>query len=679
MADAPLRIAENITLLQKVCNKPIPPTRNELLAESNDSGRTLSLEQELEITECLTFLSAYSDDPGKVMAMYIEETNDPEGLLVSVATNSGSDRRLKEGLIDLVKLLEREAKRPGHEDGDNVLGFVLNHGRERLISRLGFNGSSTSNQPLGTSTPGLLREALRQYQKHVVSAEKILYRLSDELYSLTTQFAKAGAQPSSPLLIPILKVAAEICTTHSEGLSSILMQLQNQWMDPNTKEKLSFRLAQLGKYVPSVNRLLKLARRIPLFRSISLRTVYLAPIRLGFGPSPQDGVSGGLLQQHIQTARRYRSPRITSAIQRLSSRHQKNLQAWQQEIRRAVTKRDQNGGYRVHAEIQLILDCECRNDILHPPRIIKSSKSACYLCDLFIKLHCRFFIPKTHGRLSGEGRTRMDHIVNRFNERIEDLLVDVAARDWLIKNDPRESDVFSLSPSTVASVPNLAELITGEVFHPDINNSTETVRPTTPKINSSSGNSVNGQEVVWSEPTQTDRPFDTDACVSPITPTSPTIPRSLEPVEVENPPKHTSPLLYPEMAFAKMTPASVPINLQRGIPYSHIFRPNTTPVRFHIQSIHIELSRGQADHIASCSSINLPRHNCQEAKTVQVEAMWLDSAEVQNLSRASISVVDLGSRWRQKDTEENVLFEDDGLMIMKGRDIVRLKGSYIVA
>ena len=53
---------------------------------------------------------------------------------------------------------------------------------------------------------------------------------------------------------------------------------------------------------------------------------------------------------------------------------------------------------KVHTEIQLLFFYE-----LHPdrprPRIICSSKRACYLCNLFFQLHGGFQVPRTHGRL----------------------------------------------------------------------------------------------------------------------------------------------------------------------------------------------------------------------------------------------------------------------------------------
>jgi hypothetical protein len=61
----------------------------------------------------------------------------------------------------------------------------------------------------------------------------------------------------------------------------------------------------------------------------------------------------------------------------------------------------QESPWRVHAEIQLLFFYE-----LYPryqrPRFICSSKSACYLCNLFFFLHGGFHVPRTHGRLYGE-------------------------------------------------------------------------------------------------------------------------------------------------------------------------------------------------------------------------------------------------------------------------------------
>jgi len=52
----------------------------------------------------------------------------------------------------------------------------------------------------------------------------------------------------------------------------------------------------------------------------------------------------------------------------------------------------------VHAEVQLLFHYE-RNSCILPPRIMCSSKQACFLCNLFFRIHGRFTLPATHGRL----------------------------------------------------------------------------------------------------------------------------------------------------------------------------------------------------------------------------------------------------------------------------------------
>jgi OTT_1508-like deaminase len=53
---------------------------------------------------------------------------------------------------------------------------------------------------------------------------------------------------------------------------------------------------------------------------------------------------------------------------------------------------------KVHAEIQLLFFYEIYPDRPRP-RFICSSKSACYLCNLFFSLHGGFYVPRTHGTL----------------------------------------------------------------------------------------------------------------------------------------------------------------------------------------------------------------------------------------------------------------------------------------
>jgi len=106
---------------------------------------------------------------------------------------------------------------------------------------------------------------------------------------------------------------------------------------------------------------------------------------------------------------------------------------------------------KVHAEIQLLFFYE-----LYPkpvgPRVICSSKSACYLSNLFVQLHGQFFVPRKHRRLYDkwvlpdwlEGlppdrREKFGVIVTKLNTTIEDQIRKELAETHKPYHHPNES------------------------------------------------------------------------------------------------------------------------------------------------------------------------------------------------------------------------------------------------
>lgn len=67
----------------------------------------LSLRREKELVEILAFLSATSDDPGKVMALCVEECQNGNALVIRMATNNGGLVNVKEGFEKMARILER--------------------------------------------------------------------------------------------------------------------------------------------------------------------------------------------------------------------------------------------------------------------------------------------------------------------------------------------------------------------------------------------------------------------------------------------------------------------------------------------------------------------------------------------------------------------------------------------
>ena len=117
---------------------------------------------------------------------------------------------------------------------------------------------------------------------------------------------------------------------------------------------------------------------------------------------------------------------------------------------------ESNKSLKVHAEIQLLVFYEFHPE-LKRPRVISSSKKACYLCNLFIEYHGLFHIPRTHGRLydrwtlpdwhggvSESRRSALDTIVERFNSTIESKIELALSRKKKPYSQPNESAISQL-------------------------------------------------------------------------------------------------------------------------------------------------------------------------------------------------------------------------------------------
>ena len=113
--------------------------------------------------------------------------------------------------------------------------------------------------------------------------------------------------------------------------------------------------------------------------------------------------------------------------------------------------------WKVHAEIQILCFYEQRPHQPRP-RAICASKSACYLCNLFLKTHGKFIVPRTHGRiydrwtlppqscLSPETIQRLLPIVHRFNRAVEETTLKVLKGEVGHYAPPNESVVALYEP-----------------------------------------------------------------------------------------------------------------------------------------------------------------------------------------------------------------------------------------
>ena len=121
--------------------------------------------------------------------------------------------------------------------------------------------------------------------------------------------------------------------------------------------------------------------------------------------------------------------------------------------------------WKVHAEVQLLLFYEL-NPMIQPPRVICSSKSACYLCNLFFRIHGQFQIPRTHSRIYDKWILpfwppeqldmidKLSPVILRFNEALRRKIVEVLRQKKARLSHPNESTIAVCEPwSSNSTIP----------------------------------------------------------------------------------------------------------------------------------------------------------------------------------------------------------------------------------
>lgn len=192
-------------------------------------------------------------------------------------------------------------------------------------------------------------------------------------------------------------VAMELITQMHDLASRTKLKLalnSSKTLNPELKAFLPEAVGKLGRYYSTSYELVCVARseEYSIFDSI---TIEASPTLRPSQPSNVDKNIHPLttLQNILRPKSAVQSRSFKPSLEKCLG---KPIQIILDEFRLAIA--DYYKSVKVHAEIQLLFFYE-RNSERIRPRTICSSKSACYLCDLFFRLHGQYYIPRTHGRL----------------------------------------------------------------------------------------------------------------------------------------------------------------------------------------------------------------------------------------------------------------------------------------
>lgn len=237
----------------------------------------------------------------------------------------------------------------------------------------------------------------------------------------------------------------------------LLALISNNDMDPSSRSSLLNIIRKISRYWDAARHLYRTAKKFPLVRNLRVQLATL-PFKAFEGQIDCSVLSdlGSCLSRHGFVKGQQGS------VSQLCRNLKINEEAAHDRYERAFVALS---APKIHAEIQIIAFCEMQARGLFP-RVVSSSKDACFLCNTFIKLHKRMHTPRAHGRLWPRWKLpvlpQFTILQQEFNERLlEDLHRDVSsglARGKLhVHPLPNESTLLTLTASvTTQSMPDLA-------------------------------------------------------------------------------------------------------------------------------------------------------------------------------------------------------------------------------
>lgn len=234
-------------------------------------------------------------------------------------------------------------------------------------------------------------------------------------------------------------------------LRDLLATLTNADMNLHARERLLKSLGKIARYYEVAKFLCQQAEVVPMLRNATVRSVQL-PMDAFARVSPAGIASHDTIASTLDSLLAIEQG--SAADFALPPRVQKSLarETFAPEVNKTLKSS------KIHAEIQILAHYKeegAAGRTVLRPRVIASSKDACFMCHAFLGLHGQYRVPKTHGRLYGGWR--LPATLGSWQQRLGEYLEQRARVAWvriLIEGDfpaimryPNESTLFSLSLS----------------------------------------------------------------------------------------------------------------------------------------------------------------------------------------------------------------------------------------
>ncbi|MCJ1310387.1 hypothetical protein MMC25_004051 [Agyrium rufum] len=399
------RLAQAL-LMQHALNPQVAEPCVNIVSKSFEGDYQFSFELESSLAHSFAFLAYNIHDSKRIAAAYVVEGTDKESMTIYLSSNRGSMHDVVNGFQRLGRILEQAARggKPTEEDHQDFLEEVIKLDHPRILSRFCISHFQEKFRPGKQKkiSPLVILEAWSRSS----SAQRLTTKRQGIREYISTAMARLFAMQKA-----LMKLKPHELVKYQHILKDLLKEVYNflrsshsveffavmksSGVDEASMKALTHRLDKIGWYY-SIS--LKMVTLVHKSAYSCFRKVLVAPVKIKGAMVEMSILRTLSLSSTIQSIWQSQGVTEDSSAALLSSyckRPQRLLRA--SEDFQTHTREARNT-WKVHAEIQLLADLEIRPGPRRP-RVIASSKRACYTCNLFFSLHGKYHIHETHNKL----------------------------------------------------------------------------------------------------------------------------------------------------------------------------------------------------------------------------------------------------------------------------------------
>ncbi|KAJ5902883.1 hypothetical protein N7495_003411 [Penicillium taxi] len=461
---APAKVcAEHIALTSFFYQVPAPVVRNvfnKSLIKQEDY--VLPFCKERGLTEALAFLAKTKDGWDHIPAVCVEQNPAGTVLNVILAINKtkytdgdGLLQQLKRGFEEIFCVLH-DSQYDNPEVQEEIFTSIITMCSARVLCRLRLDRKATK-----MSIQNLLKAAMFSIRQ--ISPQK----LQGKELSVTSSLFISEANKVIKLVDQWLhhKTLDELgqlvrgiyhLQQTAPRFHDLIDLISNNDMDPSSRSSLLNIIRKVSRYWGTARRLYRTAKKYILVRNMKIQLASLPQKAFESQTNPSEFSDLCSCLSRLALAKGQQN-RVRQLCHNLKL-DEKAARARFEGAQKALS------ASKIHAEIQIVGFCEIKAPTLFP-RVVSSSKDACFLCNTFIQLHGRMHTPKTHGRLYPGWRLPSLPQFTVLQQKLNQILLKslqhnislgLAQGKLPVHPFPNESTLLTSSASaTVISIPEL--------------------------------------------------------------------------------------------------------------------------------------------------------------------------------------------------------------------------------